>query len=317
MLLPSRIAAALLTLTLGVGTPAAALAAPLAAAPLRAEASQSTNLAIDVPYVSQLARTSQGAKVGVYACGPASAAMAAAYYTGGAPQLGRAEALTGGSSLIGDGSQPWQVAQTIRLLAPGVRADAAAAPNVDVAWSLLQRETAAGRPLITMVHPSWFATPINHFVVVTGVADSGKIVRFNDPLAGRNVQIGTDAFLQAWRAPRDARPFTYVWTSGPVAVRGSDGQAQDASRPLSQAESVVNGVEQPAPTERGTVAVGSLAVVTATSLRVHADASAASPAVAYLAHNAEVTVRDLQDGWALLRWAGGQGWADSAFLARA
>lgn len=314
MPLPSRLAAACLTLTLGVGTPTAALAAPVAASSARA--SQSTNLAINVPYVSQLASTSQGAKVGVYACGPASAAMAAAYYTGTTPQLGRAEALTGGASLIGDGSQPWQVAQTIRLLAPGVRADAAAAPNVDVAWSLLQRETAAGRPLITMVHPSWFRTPINHFVVVTGVADSGRLVRFNDPLAGRNVQIGTDAFLQAWRAPRDARAFTYIWTAGPVAGRSNEAPAQSASRTVDQNSALTNSVEQPTQVERGTVTVGSRAVVTATSLRVHADASGSSPAVAYLAHGAAVTVRDLQDGWALLRWADGQGWADSHYLAR-
>jgi hypothetical protein len=49
---------------------------------------------------------------------------------------------------------------------------------------------------------------------------------------------------------------------------------------------------------------------------VHADASGSSPAVAYLAHGAAVTVRDLQDGWALLRWADGQGWADSHYLAQ-
>src|SRR5690349_3455716 len=109
MPLPSHIAAAFLTLTLGAGTPAVALAAPLTGAPLRAEASGTGALALAVPYVSQLTRTNQGAKVGVYACGPASAAMAAAYYTGTAPRLGRAEALTGGASLIGDGSQPWQV----------------------------------------------------------------------------------------------------------------------------------------------------------------------------------------------------------------
>jgi len=195
---------------------------------------QAASPTLAVPYVSQLTPVSGlGRAVAAYACGPASAAMVARYF--GAPTpLARAEALLGGTALVGDGSEPWQVAGAIRALAPGLAADAASAPGATAARSLLASELAQEHPVVALVHPSWFATPINHFVVVIGLDRARDRVFFHDPLTGAGVSLGEREFLAAWASPKAERPYTYVW-------------ARPAADARAIGEATINGALQAAP----------------------------------------------------------------------
>lgn len=244
-----------------------------------------------VPYVSQLTPVpGLGRAVAAYACGPASAAMVARYFGAAAP-LARAEALLGGTALIGDGSEPWQVAGAIRALAPGLAADAASAPDTIAARSLLEGELARRHPVVALVHPSWFATPIDHFVVVIGLDRARDRVLFHDPLTGAGVSLGEREFLAAWASPEAGRPYTYVWTRpAAVAAAGPTGEA-----PIDGARQAAT----PPPAATPTTAA------TATG----------APAVAYLAAGATARVAARSAGWVRLSSAGRVlGWVDGAFL---
>jgi len=173
---------------------------------------QSPEFTVDVPYVSQLVPVyGVGRKVSFYACGPASAAMLASYFTGMQPDLGRAITLAGGNAIIGRGTQPWQVAQIVRTLAPGVRSDTATAGSWATARSVLAAELGGGRPFIALVRPSWVATTIDHYTVVTGVNGRRGTVTLNDPLAGDDVTVTDVAFIAAWQRIRWVKPFMYIW----------------------------------------------------------------------------------------------------------
>jgi hypothetical protein len=264
-------------------------------------------LAISVPYVSQFTPVrGLGSRVAAYACGPASAAMAVAYWTGGPAPLARAEYLMGGTALAGTGSEPWQVAQAIRSLAPTVAAGAATAAGPSAAISLLRNQLALGRPVIALVHPTWFATSINHFVVVTGFDAQRRIVRFDDPLAGSAVQEPEAAFLAAWASPLHGRPYTYVWTAG-----AAEGGASLGSTAVTMAADV------PAPARPADLpsAVGAQVTVIPAGLRLHAAPGAASEVVAYLARGDSARVTAAQDGWVRLARPGRTtGWADAAYV---
>jgi hypothetical protein len=276
------------------------------------EATTDAALRVAVPYISQLTPVAGlGGKVAAYACGPASAAMVAAYWTGGAAPLGRAEYLMGGTALIGDGSDPWQVAQAIRTLAPGTSADAASASSSAVALSLLRVQLAKGRPVIALVHPSWFSTPINHFVVITGLDPQRSLVRFNDPMAGAEVQEPQAAFLAAWAHPRERQPYTYVWSSGPAADAGQ-GPAPTTMTVAIPAPAAPAAVPPAGPAS----APGQPVTVVPVGLRVHADPSVESAVVSYLAQGDAARVTARQDGWVHLI-SGGQdlGWANGAYVA--
>jgi len=167
---------------------------------------------LSVPYVYQLQRTwGLPSSVLDYACGPACAAMLAGYARGRWPEFVRAVQLVGGQAIVGRGTAPWAVAQAVRTLAPGVRADTAAAPNTLVARGLLSLELDRRRPLIALVRPSWVQTGIDHYVVVTGLDLRQEQVRLNDPLAGQDVAVSLATFLTAWQRSRWSRPFTYIW----------------------------------------------------------------------------------------------------------
>ncbi|MGI8914563.1 MAG: C39 family peptidase [Chloroflexota bacterium] len=162
-----------------------------------------------VPYVSQLTPVpGLGRAVAAYACGPASAAMVARYFDAPAP-LARAEALLGGTALIGDGSEPWQVAGAIRALAPGLAADAASAPDTTAARSLLESELARRHPVVALVHPSWFATPIDHFVVVIGLDRARDRVLFHDRHTSPRHGLHIAAVMVA-----EKTPFWRGWSTG-------------------------------------------------------------------------------------------------------
>ena len=167
---------------------------------------------IDVPHVSQLMRIPGfGWDVSLFACGPACAAMVAAYVSGRAPAFDRAVLELGGRAIAGRGTQPWQVAQAIRSLAPGARADTAAVASAAAARSLVAYALSQGVPLIALVRPSWVATRINHYVVVTGIDPARGRVAINDPLTAPALELPAPVFLAAWQRVRGIRPFTYVW----------------------------------------------------------------------------------------------------------
>jgi hypothetical protein len=293
-------------LSLVMERPSAALAAGATAGAMSGAATADA-LRVAVPYISQLTPVAGlGGKVAAYACGPASAAMVAAYWTGGAASLGRAERLMGGTALIGSGSDPWQVAQAIRALAPGTSADAASASSSAVALSLLRVQLARGRPVIALVHPSWFSTPINHFVVITGLDPQRDLIRFNDPMVGAEVQESQADFLAAWANPRERQPYTYVWSAGPAADAGQ----QPAATTMS--------VAIPASTPSGDAAttLGHQVTVVPVGLRVHADPSVDSAVVSYLAQGDTASVTARQDGWVHLIADGQElGWANGAYVA--
>jgi len=286
--------------------PSAALAAGATAGAMSGAATADA-LRVAVPYISQLTPVAGlGGKVAAYACGPASAAMVAAYWTGETTSLGRAEHLMGGTALIGSGSDPWQVAQTIRTLAPGTSADAASASSSAVALSLLRVQLAKGRPVIALVHPSWFSTPINHFVVITGIDPQRDLIRFNDPMVGAEVQESQADFLAAWANPRERRPFTYVWSAGPAVDAGQ----QPAAATMSAA------IPASVPPAAPATPVGQQVTVVPIGLRVHADPSVDSAVVSYLAQGDTASVTARQDGWVHLIADGQElGWANGAYVA--
>jgi hypothetical protein len=295
-------------LTLVMERPAA-LAAGTTAGEMRGAAAD-TSFQIAVPYISQLTPVAGlGGKVAAYACGPASAAMVVAYWTGAPAPLGRAEFLMGGTALIGSGSAPWQVAQAIRTLAPGTTADAASATSPAVALSLLRVQLAKGRPVIALVHPTWFFTPINHFVVVTGLDPQRALVRFDDPMVGAEVQEPQADFLAAWASPRERQPYTYVWSDGP-AVDPDQQPAPTAVSVPTQAASAASPLVESLPP------LGQQVTVVPTGLRLHAGPSVDSAVVSYLAQGDAARVTARQDGWVHLISDGQElGWANGAYVA--
>lgn len=296
-------------LSLVVQRPSAALAAGATAGAMRGAATDAA-LRVAVPYISQLTPVAGlGGKVAAYACGPASAAMVAAYWTGETASLGQAEHLMGGAALIGSGSDPWQVAQAIRTLAPGTSADVASASSSAVALSLLRVQLARGRPVIALVHPSWFYTPINHFVVVTGLDPQRDLVRFNDPMAGAEVQESQADFLAAWANPRERQPYTYVWSAGPAVDAGQQPAATTMSVAMPASPTAV-------PPAKPATSPGQQVTVVPVGLRVHADPSVDSAVVSYLAQGDTASVTARQDGWVHLIADGQElGWANGAYVA--
>lgn len=298
-----------------VVSPQAALAASAAPGYQGMGAGSGGALTLSVPYVSQLAGVPGfGWRVADYACGPASAAMVAAYWAGTAPPLGRAERAMGGTALIGVGSAPWQVAQTIRQLAPGVAADTANAGGSAAALSVLRAQLAQGRPVIALVHPSWFYTPINHFVVVTGLDPFRHMVIFHDPIMGADVQESEQGFLAAWANPRQGRPYTYVWAAGNAAASFSQSAAgtpatTTSGAPLSETSFSSGSSGSPG------FAAGEWVNVVPTGLRVHTGPSVADTVVAYLAQGDQAQVIAVSEGWVRLRRYGRTlGWVNGSFL---
>lgn len=301
----------LLLLVLIFGTPpAGALAASTATYSSAGDTAGGSSL-LRVPYVSQLGGGSGLSwRVAEYACGPASAAMVAAYWSGTAPPFGRAAQAMGGPALIGVGSEPWQVAQAIRLLAPGVAADTASASNAGVALSLLRSQLQQGRPVVALVHPSWFVTPINHFVVVTGLEPSRHLVIFHDPLMGADVQESEQGFLAAWSQPRHGRPYTYVWATGSRI----SAPAQDTASPAA-ASATVDVSASNGPSSNTALSVGDQVTVAPSGLRVHAAPSVNDTVVAYLARGDQARIVAVSGGWVRLRLDGEMlGWVNGGFL---
>lgn len=294
------------------------LARPAVAEAAATSGTVNASLHVTVPYISQLTPVAGlGGKVAAYACGPASAAMVVAYWTGSTAPLGRAEYLMGGAALIGNGSSPWQVARAIRTLAPGTSADAASADSAAVALSLLRVQLAKGRPVIALVHPSWFFTPINHFVVITGLDTQRGLVRFDDPMAGAEVQEPEADFLAAWANPRERQPYTYVWSAGPG---GDAGQQQTPDTASVSSPAMTSLQDQAAaaasPMVASSPALGELATVVPVGLRVHAAPGVDSAVVSYLAQGDAVRVTARQDGWVRLVADGQElGWANGAYVA--
>ncbi|MGI8912742.1 MAG: C39 family peptidase [Chloroflexota bacterium] len=297
-------------LALLVARPSAAQAAGMTPGAVPGMAADA-RLQITVPYVSQLTPvTGLGGHVAAYACGPASAAMIVAYWTGTTPPLGRAEYLMGGASLVGAGSAPWQVAQAIRTLAPGVGADAANAAGPAAAASLLSDQLALGRPVIALVRPTWFFTPINHFVVVTGFDPLRALVRFDDPMAGSEVQASLADFLAARASPRERRPYTYAWSAG-TSAGAAWRTAATTSVPVAAAV-----VAAAAALPDSSPALGEQVTVVPAGLRLHAAPGVDSAVVSYLAQGDGACVTARQDGWVHLVIDGQEvGWANGAFVA--
>lgn len=272
-----------------------------------------------VPYVSQLASvTGFGWRVADYACGPASAAMVAAYWSGASPAFGRAERIMGGTALVGSGSEPWQVAQAIRELAPGVSADTTAAGGPTAALSVLRGQLSLGRPVVALVHPSWFFTPINHFVVVTGLDETQGMVTFQDPMVGAQVQELTPDFLYAWAHPRHGRPFSYVWSNGgnvqpaPAAYYSVPTDSVSTVTPATALTSTATGDSTPSASP---LDIGATVTVIPSGLRVHAGPSVDETVIAYLAQGDQAQVVAATGGWVRLRMADGTlGWVNSAFV---
>ena len=302
----------LLLLVMILGTPpAGALAAAATPGYQSTGANAGGSLPLRVPYVAQLAGGSGLAwRVAEYACGPASAAMVAAYWSGSAPPFGRAALAMGGAALIGVGSEPWQVAQAIRLLAPGVAADTASARDGTVALSLLRAQLNQGRPVIALVHPSWFLTPINHFVVVTDLAPARHLVIFHDPLMGADVQESEQEFLAAWAHPRQGRPYTYVWAAGGRASLPAPSPTLPAASAATLDVPPGNGASPDT-----ALAVGDQVTVTPSGLRVHAAPSVNDTVVAYLAHGDQAQIIAVSGGWVRLRLDGQTlGWVNGGFV---
>ena len=302
----------LLVVILVFGTPpAGALASAATPDYSSAGAPAGSLLPLRVPYVSQLAGGSGlSRRVAEYACGPASAAMVAAFWSGTAPPFERAAQAMGGAALTGVGSEPWQVAQAIRLLAPGVASDTASAGGAPAALSLLRAQLNQGRPVIALVHPSWFLTPINHFVVVTGLEPARHLVIFHDPLIGADVQESEQGFLAAWSRPRHGRPYTYVWATGSRV----SAPAQDTASPAA-ASATVDVSTSNGSSSNTALAVGDQVTVTPSGLRVHAAPSVNDTVVAYLARGDQARIVAVSGGWVRLRLEGEMlGWVNGGFL---
>jgi hypothetical protein len=168
-----------------------------------------------------------------------------------------------------------------------------------------------GRPVIALVHPSWFVTPIDHFVVVTGLAPARHVVIFHDPLMGADVQESEQGFLTAWAHPRHGGPFTYVWAAGKTAALPAQGKAPAPT----VADATPDGSAGGGSLSNTALALGDQVTVVPSGLRVHGAPSVDGTVVAYLARGDQARVAAVNDGWVRLQRDGqALGWVNAGFV---